>query len=86
MAYRPFGSSVFDNIQLRGDHADIESNQIYNSARIAIAVSMNDAEIRRNIITNTPIGILKSASVLSINAMGNHFEGVGNPFVDPSPL
>jgi hypothetical protein len=77
---------LFSTISKFVDHADIESNPIYNSARTAIAASGNDAEVRRNIIRNTPIGILKSASMLPINAMGNHFEDVDNPFVDPNPL
>jgi len=83
---RLFGSFVLDNIQVPGNDAEIEDNKIYNSARAAVAVSGNAAKIRKNFITNAQIGILKSANVLSIDATGNHFEDVDNPFVDPSPL
>jgi hypothetical protein len=83
---RLFGSLVLDNIQVPGNGAEIEDNKIYDSARAAVAVSGNDAKVRKNFITNAQIGILKSANVLSIDEMGNHFDDVDNPFVDPSPL
>jgi hypothetical protein len=83
---RLFGSVVLDNIQVAGNSAEIESNQIYDSARAAVAVSGNDAKVRKNFITNAQIGILKSANVLSIDESGNHFEDVDTFFVDPSPF
>ena len=83
---RLFGSVVLDNIQVPGNSAEIESNQIYDSARAAVAVSGNDAKIRKNTITNAQIGILKSANVLSIDERGNHFDDVDILFVDPSPF
>jgi hypothetical protein len=83
---RLFGSVVLDNIQVLGEHAEIESNQIYNSARAAVAVSSNEAEIRKNIITNAQIGILKSTNVSSIDVDRNVYDDVDILFVDPSPV
>lgn len=83
---RLFGSLVLDNIQVAGDNAEIESNQINDSARAAVAVSANGAEIRNNIITNAHIGILKSANVSSIDIDRNDYDDVDILFVDPSPV
>jgi hypothetical protein len=83
---RLFGSVVLDNIQVPGNRAEVESNQIYNSARAAVAVSGNDAKIRKNTINNAQIGILKSANVSSINIGGNDYDDVDILFVDPSPV
>jgi hypothetical protein len=83
---RLFGSVVLDNIQVAGNSAEIESNQIYNSARAAVGVSGNDARIRKNIITNAQIGILKSANVSSIDIGKNDYDDVDILFVDPSPV
>ena len=82
---RLFGSLVLDSIQIAGDHADVECNHIYDSARAAIAVSGNDAKILDNFITNVPIGKLKSASVSSVIVRGNDYDDVDKPFVDPDP-
>jgi Right handed beta helix region len=82
---RLFGSLVLDGIQVVGDHADVERNRIYDSARAAIAVSGNDAKILNNFITNAPIGVLKSASVSSIDVRGNDYDDVDQRFVDPDP-
>jgi hypothetical protein len=80
-----FGSLVLDSIQIAGDHADVECNHIYDSARAAIAVSGNDAKILNNFITNAPIGILKSGNVSSIDAQGNDYDDVDKFVVDPDP-
>ncbi len=82
---RLFGSLVLDSIQVAGDHADVECNHIDDSARAAIAVSGNEAKIRNNFITNAPIGILKSASVSSIDIQGNDYVDVDQHLVDPDP-
>jgi len=82
---RLFGSLVLDSIQIAGDNADVECNHIYDSARAAIAVSGNEAKILNNFITNAPIGILKSGSVLSIDVHGNDYVDVDTHLVDPDP-
>jgi hypothetical protein len=82
---RLFGSLVLDSIQIEGDHADVECNHIYDSARAAIAVAGNDAKILNNFITNAPIGILKSGSVSSVIVRGNDYDDVDKLFVDPDP-
>lgn len=80
-----FGSLVLDGIQIAGDHANVEFNHIYDSARAAIAVSGNDAKILNNFFVNAPVGILKSESVSSIDVEGNDYVDVDKHLVDPDP-
>ncbi len=82
---RLFGSLVLDSIQVAGNDAEIEHNRIYDSARAAVSVAGNGARIVNNIITNAPIGILKSASVTSIEIWGNDYNDVDKILVDPDP-
>ncbi len=80
-----FGSLVLDSIQVAGDYAEVEGNHIYDSARAAIAVSGNSGKILKNFFVNAPIGILKSASVSSIDIQGNDYVDVDQHLVDPDP-
>jgi hypothetical protein len=80
-----FGSLVLDSIQIAGDYAEVEDNHIYDSARAAIAVSGNSAKILKNFFVNAPIGILKSASVSSIDVLNNDYIDVDKRLADPAP-
>ena len=80
-----FGSLVLDSIQILGDHADVEWNHIYDSARAAVAVGGNDAKILNNFFVNAPVGVLESESVSSIDIQDNHYVDVDNRLVDPDP-
>jgi len=80
-----FGSLVLDGIQILGDHADVEWNHVYDSARAAVAVAGNDAKILNNFFVNAPVGVLESGSISSIDIQDNDYVDVDNRLVDPGP-
>ena len=81
-----YSSVVLNGIQVAGDNCHVEENRIAHSTLASIAFLGNDTLVRRNILVDAEVGILKFFGSLNSDIDRNRFIDIGDDVVDPRPV
>jgi len=78
-----FSASIFENITIFGNGNRIEENRVFNGGDADIFVQGNNNDVRGNVITEAPVGILEATGSTGNVFAANTFFGVTTTIQDP---
>jgi parallel beta-helix repeat protein len=79
-----FATSVFDDIRIEGNASEIDGNRIFNGSESGIFLMGNNNLVKRNTVTEAPVGIFEATGSEGNLLFDNYFFDTTKRFQDPT--